>query len=263
MEATKHRLYTLSGFDNTGNVHVWSSELLLAHAFLCIPAYPGLLRLFSSRFLPGHLQRVCELGAGMTGAAGLALCACGSLPEPMFKPFYVLLTDGNERCVESLKANAERQETRFKSQLGDAFRLEARHLSWAIENEVETSELDPSLLHSFDLVLAADCFFNLTGHRGLLQLIDALLSYRRCSAFLAIAPWRGSTLRQFLHLVTTEHYRRWKVTCLDSESYLHPRLLRILVDNLSNLPRGAIDDKVLGQLILLERIDSIPAEKIY
>ncbi|THD24513.1 Enamine/imine deaminase [Fasciola hepatica] len=239
------RLKTLSGFDNTGNVHIWSSELLLAHALLCASVYPGLYRLLSELFSKEFYQRICELGAGMTGAAGLAVCTPGKQIDSVLRPVYMLLTDGNERCVQSLKENVRHQITRFQTLSTTGLRIEARHLSWAIEDEIEQSELDASLVHSFDLLLAADCFFNPAGHRGLMQLIDMLLSHDRRSAFVAIAPWRGSTLKQFLQLITTGQSLQWKVTRLEPEMYMHPRLYRTLSKSLESVPFDRLKDNVI------------------
>ncbi|KER31186.1 hypothetical protein T265_02511 [Opisthorchis viverrini] len=89
----KERLRILSGFDNTGNVRLWLSELLLAHVFLVPHFYPVLW----SR-LNVSVGRVCELGAGMSGAVGLSV----SLSPSSLKPHYILLSDGNDRCVKNL-----------------------------------------------------------------------------------------------------------------------------------------------------------------
>lgn len=133
MDHANSPLKTLSGFDNTGNVQIWSSELLLAHAMLCAAVYPGLYQLLSGLFSRGGYQRICELGAGMTGAAGLATCTPEKQKTTAICPNYMLLTDGNERCVQSLEENVKRQIARFQKYCTTSLKLEASRLSWAIE----------------------------------------------------------------------------------------------------------------------------------
>lgn len=115
--------------------------------------------------------------------------------------------------------------------------------------------MDPLLVHSFDLILAADCFFDPAGHSGLVRLVDNLLSYGKGSAFIAIAPWRGSTLKCFLQLFSTGHSFRWKVTRLEPEMYIHPQLYETLRRNLASLSLEKIKDRVIGQLIVIERVN--------
>eukprot|EP00124_Ichthyophonus_hoferi_P004288 Ihof_evm6s454 gene=Ihof_evmTU6s454 len=62
--------------DNTGNVCMWPTEEVLA--WYCL-YHPDLFQ----------EQKVCELGAGMAGMAGLLLACCG-------RPTAVCLTDGNQ-----------------------------------------------------------------------------------------------------------------------------------------------------------------------
>lgn len=73
--------------DNTGNVCLWPSEEVLGWVLLSL-----------ADSLNG--KRVCELGAGMTGLAGMAL-ACVS------QPAEILITDGNPQCAECLQRNIQ------------------------------------------------------------------------------------------------------------------------------------------------------------
>ncbi|KAM3174598.1 hypothetical protein ACTXT7_010219 [Hymenolepis weldensis] len=73
---------------------------------------------------------------------------------------------------------------------------------------------------SFDLVFAADCFFN-PSHGGLLRCIDFLLSRNSGSTFLALAPLRSNTLKSFVELASSEEVCerfQWSVTFLRPEA---------------------------------------------
>ncbi len=95
---------TLSGFNTTGNLCVWPSEECLAALLMADPS------LCSGR-------DVVELGAGMTGLAGLAAAmVCG--------PRSLLLTDGNVDGVDNLRDIVER------NGLGGSHAVSARELRW-------------------------------------------------------------------------------------------------------------------------------------
>lgn len=104
-------LDVLTGFDNTGNVHLWSSEILLAHSMFFDCLYPGLWNELYNNFGDHPIENVCELCAGMTGAAGLAI----SLRKysNIFKTSYVLITDGNDQCVASVSSIIEHNSKRL------------------------------------------------------------------------------------------------------------------------------------------------------
>ena len=103
--------------------------------------------------------------------------------------------------------------------------------------------------NSFDLVLAADCFFlpdsraTSSSYGGLLRCIDWLLSSRRGSAFLALAPRRGGTLQAFVELASsTEICERFHWTAL----LLPPSII------FPDLPGDT--EKVVPHLVYLQRI---------
>lgn len=104
-------LDVLTGFDNTGNVHLWFSEILLAHSMFFDCLYPGLWNELYKNFDDHPIENVCELCAGMTGAAGLAI----SLRKysNIFKTSYVLITDGNDQCVASISSIIEHNSKRL------------------------------------------------------------------------------------------------------------------------------------------------------
>lgn len=73
--------------DNTGNVKVWPAEKVLAN-FLIKNSY-----LFEEK-------RICELGAGKSGMAAIALAI--KLKDKIGE---IMISDGNEECWESIKRN--------------------------------------------------------------------------------------------------------------------------------------------------------------
>lgn len=157
-------LEDLTGFDNTGNVCLWPSEEVLAS------------------YLLNHKDQfcgkaVCELGAGMTGLAGIFLASFGN-------PSKVLLTDGNSDCVENMKSIIYQNKPLFGS-----IDVSSERLLW-----VENSDL--SYLDSqFDLIISADCLFFTESHSGLLYVIETLLKDN--GSAIIIAPQRKDTLKSF------------------------------------------------------------------
>ncbi|KAL5104020.1 hypothetical protein TcWFU_010178 [Taenia crassiceps] len=204
----------LVGFDRTGvAVLLWPCELLLAYIFL---NPPGALQHIQ---FPPTCRRAVELAAGSLGLGGLAMSATCSELE------YLLLTDGNEECVRNLEGVLK------ASPRNGGPRVEAAFLRWSesIDKEPQPPEGYEDWRHSFDLVIAADCFFTFhtsSTHGGLLCCIDYLLSACSGSTFLALAPQRGATLGNFVDLASSfevcERFH-WKV-CLLQPSVVFPGL---------------------------------------
>ncbi|KHN85565.1 Calmodulin-lysine N-methyltransferase [Toxocara canis] len=161
-------LKDLVGYDNTGNVRLWPSEECLAEYLLLNEEIC-------------RDKRVLELGAGMTGLAGLMALTAGA------KTIY--LTDGNERSVENLQMIVEKNSLN----LG----VKCAILEWAGER----------LSEKFDLVICADCLFFTNSHEALLGCIHAHL-VDGGTAYL-MAPSRRGTAMQFLNQIYEER-ERWK-----------------------------------------------------
>ncbi|CAH8648990.1 unnamed protein product [Heterobilharzia americana] len=254
-------LDVLTGFDNTGNVHLWPSEILLTHSMFFENLYPGLWNELHQNFEDHPIQTVCELCAGMTGAAGIAV----SLRKwsNIFKTSYVLITDGNDRCVASIISVVDHHKKRFlnNSNATESFisriNLDAKTIRWP-KNCPESSsvaQLDQSLIHHFDLIVAADCFFDQTYHISMLDTIDKLLSMRSGSTFLAIAPLRGNSLNNYINLAyQTENICNWSVKIKPPSDYLCPQFISYLI-NESNRDYFTDNelDKYIGHLIMLTR----------
>uniref|UniRef100_A0A914VN74 Calmodulin-lysine N-methyltransferase n=1 Tax=Plectus sambesii TaxID=2011161 RepID=A0A914VN74_9BILA len=152
----------LVGFNNTGNVCIWPAEEVMAY-------YVGKY----AKICAG--RRVVELGAGMTGVAGL--CAASVKAES------VLLTDGNEKSVANLDLIV--RHSNFSN-------VSARLLRWDAPADLEGLE------HSVDIILAADCLFFNEYRLPLLDTIVKLLSSNG-EAYI-FAPSRSGTFDKFADL---------------------------------------------------------------
>lgn len=157
-------LEDLTGFDNTGNVCLWPSEEVLAYYVLK----------HKDQF---KKKTVCELGAGMTGLAGIFLACFGN-------PSKLLLTDGNEDCVGNMEAIIHQNKPLFGST-----EVSAERLLWD-----EHCDLS-GLALQFDFVIVADCLFFTQCHSGLLHVIKTLLKDNGLA--IIMAPQRKDTLKLF------------------------------------------------------------------
>ncbi|KAF4528193.1 hypothetical protein B566_EDAN014018 [Ephemera danica] len=153
----------LAGFNNTGNVRVWSSEEVLAH--YCLKQGSAL---FSGR-------SVLELGGGMTCLAGLMVGKSTS-------PSKVHLSDGNSAAVANVKRIIVRNEFRMD--------VSCSILRWHEANKWLVNH------GAFDLILCADCLFFDDARPELASAISCLL--RPGGSALVMAPRRGGTFDVFV-----------------------------------------------------------------
>eukprot|EP01134_Creolimax_fragrantissima_P005732 CFRG5732T1 len=201
---------SLIGFDNTGNVCVWPSEEVLA--FFCIQNK----NLFRDRI-------VVELGAGMTGLAGICVArTC--------EPRAVLLTDGNNNSFAALRENVETnipcayqatlQEVQALSEVTQKYintephtcanKVACERLVWEM-----TSPVVESMSGKVDVIVCADCLFFRECHTKLAAVISTLLrsnsknyhseSQANKSKAIFIQPRRGNTLQSFLDVIEKNH----------------------------------------------------------
>lgn len=181
-------LQDMMGFNNTGNVCIWPSEEIMA--FYCLEN----LSLFKGK-------TVCELGAGMTGLAGLMLAATSV-------PHRVILTDGNEKSVDNLKTVI--QSNRLSDDL-----IVASLLRW------KPITSDTKCFKQIDVIICADCFFFTDVQSDLVLLMNCLLK-KDGKAYL-FAPERSGTFqlfvdkaREFFEVETLHSYHH-----LIDEKHLH------------------------------------------
>ncbi|CAH8672394.1 unnamed protein product [Schistosoma rodhaini] len=244
-------LDVLTGFDNTGNVHLWFSEILLAHSMFFDCLYPGLWNELYKNFDDHPIENVCELCAGMTGAAGLAI----SLRKysNIFKTSYVLITDGNDQCVASISSIIEHNSKRLldNCNLDQPFLLhmDVKNIRWPDDSSSSLiAELDESLIHRFDLIMAADCFFDQSYHFSMLNTINRLLSLQSGSTFLAISPLRGNSLHNFINLAyQMEQTYSWTVKLISPSDYLSSQFISYLIDESNRLQftDSELDSKIV------------------
>ena len=160
-------LGALSGFNNTGNVCIWPSEEVMA--YYCLSQRDKFKN-----------KTVCELGAGMTGLAGLMLALTGM-------PSHVLLTDGNQASVNNLC---------------DLIKINGKKVNISAEVLVWSEDFLDSEYPVFDYVICADCLFFTDIHSCLYRVICKLLSPGgECLMF---SPRRGCTMQQFSQLVAAD-----------------------------------------------------------
>jgi calmodulin-lysine N-methyltransferase len=154
-------IQALAGFNNTGNVRVWSSEEVLTH--YCLRQGPAL---FAGR-------RVLELGGGMTCLAGVMVAKAAA-------PAHVHLTDGNAAAMANVKRIVAQNELRTDVTCSVLRWHEAAHARHA----------------PYDLILCADCLFFDEARPALAAAIDCLL--RPGGSALLMAPARGGTFNLFV-----------------------------------------------------------------
>jgi len=152
----------LIGFNNTGNICIWSSEECLALYIIKHKA------MFAGK-------KVLELGGGQTCLAGLTAASVGGSE--------VVLTDGNSDSVENLQQIISRNQD---------LSLSAKQYSWS-ENRTDGWE------GQFDILLCADCLFFQEGREDLANEMYRLL--KPGGFALVIAPERSGTFTAFKHLI--------------------------------------------------------------
>jgi len=155
----------LTGFNNTGNICVWPSEEVLTA--YCLENK----HLFIDK-------SVLELGAGMTGLAGLVVGqACGAK--------HVLITDGNDNSVENLEIIVEENKN-----LNLIQNVSSKCIKWA-NGANDLSE-------QYDVIISADCLFFDEGRPQLLECLKKAL--KPGGTAIIVAPSRSGTFEDFVDL---------------------------------------------------------------
>lgn len=173
-----------NSIDNTGNVCVWPSEEVLAHVVL--NRHSGWQR-------EEGVTRVCELGAGMSALAGIALLAS-------IHNLHVTLTDGNSLSVEELSHNAAANSALYGNNS-----YTCATLKWNRNETYKQYKNDGE----FDLLMVSDCLFFRDYHIDLAHVINTLLS--STGVCYIVAPKRGDTLNIFVTLFRST-YSEYTVT---------------------------------------------------
>lgn len=183
----------LVGFDNSGNVRVWSSEEALGYLLS-----NGILR----SKLEGRI--ICELGAGMTALAALIFARL-DLHHQLY------LTDGNERCVRNIQEIVQRNfSCKYQIKLSSENELImlnkiknksiiVKKLCW---NQLDSYE---NMKNIIEVIICSDCLFCTDQHQHLINTIDYLLVLDETLAqAIIISPKRGDKLEKFISLVLSD-----------------------------------------------------------
>eukprot|EP00903_Cladosiphon_okamuranus_P016033 g14804.t2 len=192
-----HRVH---GVDNTGNVRVWPAEQVLLHLLLSSPLASSVAGC-----------RVLELGAGMSGLAGLGLAACSRAAE-------VVITDGNPDALKTLETCVDLNAK--EGVFGDT-KVSARRLVWdSLDRNADRAALlgpSPDGGGRFDLIVASDCLFFKDFHDDLISTIESLL--KPGGRAVLVQPQRGGTASLFMQRVVATG------TAADAAGRLEARLL--------------------------------------
>ncbi|KAH7640913.1 calmodulin-lysine N-methyltransferase [Dermatophagoides farinae] len=175
------QLKDLAGFDNSGNVRVWSSEEAMGYLL----AHNQNIR----ARLKGRI--ICELGSGCSALAGLIAVRSGLATE-------IYLTDGNERCVLNIEQIVQRNFPEINSAhtKSDGLKIVVQQLCW---NQPEHYE---ELKNRIEIIICADCLFRSDAHQSLIDTIDFLLiNDRNIGQAIIMAPRRGDKLDRFIRRV--------------------------------------------------------------
>lgn len=154
-------------FDNTGNVCLWPSEEVLS--YYC----------YKKRDLCTD-KVVLELGGGMT-------CLCGLVSAVFTDAKQVILTDGNHKCINNIKAIVERNSNRFNKTI-----VKYKKLKWGEDCDIN------EFLNKIDVIFCSDCLYFEESHHSLVETIFKLLN--SCGIAIILAPTRGSTLNDFVNI---------------------------------------------------------------
>ena len=174
----------MHGIDNTGNVKVWTSELLLLYILLEKMNQDG--DSFKRR------KSVLELGGGNTGLCGLGLAITNWCES-------VMLTDGHPDCV--LNQNVCIQMNKQNGNLSSSVNIYSNLLRWS-ENDTlgDWKRITDDKIGTYDIIIASDCLFFKDFHKDLLWVLTNSLSYDNNSCIYLLQPRRSGTMDLFLDL---------------------------------------------------------------
>jgi len=160
----------LDGVDNTGLSKLWPCEACLAlHCLSDLGAH-----VFTGK-------RVLELGAGQNGLCGLALAA-------MFDAECVVLSDGNQTCIEYLTENININDAVLKCPVA------CERIMW--------DKISKKAVQKFDIIVLADCFFFKNFHEELASTLNLYLT--ESGVVYSVQPNRDKTRDNFCILMEKE-----------------------------------------------------------
>ena len=229
------------GFDFSGS-YFWPSEEILS--YFC----------FKNSFLFDKLN-VCEIGCGMAGLAGLTVAVRS-------RAKYVLLTDGNARCMENVRNIVKKNRKLF-----DQTTVRCKQLKWRLmseecgsENDLnqtlanqistvdkavseqsssEATELDrqlddqiierdENLANKFEILLCSDCLYFEKSHLPLIETIYSLLNDNGTA--IIMAPLRKNSFKDFMKLSCKYFHLKIHIVYDDIVWQLNRKFQRELTD---------------------------------
>ena len=175
------------GIDNTGNVRVWTSELLLLYILLQQQHHHH-----NNNNNNNNKRRVLELGGGNTGLCGLGL-ACTNWCES------IVITDGHPDCV--LNQNVCIQMNKQYGNISKDVSIHSHLLRWS-ENDVlgDWNLITQGGTKKFNVIIASDCLFFKDFHKDLIWVLNNSLSYDNDSCIYLLQPKRSGTMDMFLDI---------------------------------------------------------------
>lgn len=159
--------------DNTGNVKIWPSEEYLAN------------HLIKNSYLYEH-KSVCELGAGKSGLAAIALAI-----KLKVKIGHIMISDGNEEWCEGIKKNLQLNADAIGSD--NVARVVIKHIVWDEEFQSD---------HKYDYIFMADWLFFRDYHEALQNTLAELLQDSDDEGrVLIVGPNRSNTVNEFVSTI--------------------------------------------------------------
>lgn len=200
---------------------------------------------FKNSFLFDKLN-VCEIGCGMSGLAGLTVAIRS-------KAKYVLLTDGNARCMENVVSIVKENRGLFDQTVVRCKQLKWRLMSEGGERANQISgeptarssrEVDPTLdqlnlddqfiekdnnlANKFEILLCSDCLYFEKSHLPLIETIYSLLSDNGTA--IIMAPLRQNSFKDFMKLSCKYFHLKIHIVYDDIVWQLNRKFQRELTD---------------------------------
>lgn len=184
------------GVDNTGNIRTWPSEQVLLSYLLKHGVLQSTMIKTTQQSATGSGVNCCELGSGMAGLVSLGLLAHAPMPIARF-----LITDGNPLAVQNVRRCVDANKACGTLVRSGSAQVDVDLLRWDRE-----AELDASLAHQFDVIVASDCLFFEDFHVDLAHTIRQLLRANTGKCFM-LQPSRNGSMERFCALARARGLR--------------------------------------------------------
>jgi len=197
------------GVDNTSNVKVWDSEGILTYWLLQIldkhKDYTNeamdWIRYWCTENQHHAYLRICELGCGMAGIAGLALASYFQR-QACSRQVQVVLTDGHPNAVQNNLKCVQLTWHHSQNICNDNVAISTQRLLWDDSTNGAQSCLQLIKNHQapFQLMMVSDCLHFVDFHVALAATIGRLLDSNGGVCILCQPP-RGTSMQKFINLL--------------------------------------------------------------